>query len=121
MVDRVQYIDKLVELKVFASTMSFMFGDDLQYVLPENGHDLRQHLEKHLMNEPRVLNDYDEIDEKLQAVFDQKKSITSTTKIVDGLQKGIEAETQNRRLKAEVVGHFLALFQFPFECLSVFS
>lgn len=106
MVDREQYIDELVKLKVFASTMSFMLGNDLQFVLPENEHDLRQHLEKHLMNEPHVLNDYDDIDDNVQSLFEQKKSIQSTTMIVNDIKMGIEAETENQRLKAEAVGHF---------------
>lgn len=103
MVDREQYIDELVKLKVFASTMSFMFGDDLQCVLPENDHDLRQHLEKHLMNKPDVLNDYDDINGDLQALFEQKTSIATATKMADRLKNGIESEIENRLLKSEAV------------------
>lgn len=106
MVDRLEYIDELVKLKVFASTMSFMFGSNLQCILPKHDHDLRRHLEKHLMNKPNLLNDYDDIVANLQTDFEGKKSITDTIKIVDEIQKGIEFDAEKRRQKAEAVGNF---------------
>lgn len=107
------YIHELWEMKVFASSMSFAFGNDLRCALPGNGHDLRHHLEKHLMKNPRVLNDYVEINENLQAVFEQKKSIDSTAQIVDGLKKAAQIRVQ----KSEAVGSFSCIsprFLFAF-------
>lgn len=83
-----------------------MFGYDLQNVLPTNDHDLRWHLEKNLMNKPELLNDYTENNANLQAFFEQKKSIASTTKIVNKIKKCIEFENENQRQKFEAVGNY---------------
>lgn len=119
MVDRLVYIDEFVKRKVFASTMSFMFGSNLKCVLPKNDHDLRRHLEKHLMNNPNLLNDYDAIGGNVQALFEQKKAIAETTKLEDEFVRGIESNTENRRLKAEAVGkslkHIFVVLSILFE------
>lgn len=88
--DKQQYIEELENLNIFASTMAFMFGSRLKYVLPTNDHDLRWYLEKNLMNEPELLNDYDDNKATIQVNSDQKNAIVSTTKIVNSMKKDIE-------------------------------
>lgn len=101
MVEQSEYIGELVKLKVFASTMVFMFGDDL---LPGIDHDLRHYLEKHLLKNPDVLNDYAENNKKIETLFEQKTSIASTTVLVNGLLKSIANGAENRESKASAVG-----------------
>lgn len=104
-VDRSKYIADLVALKIFASTMSFMFGSELQYVLPSNDYDLRWYLEKHLMNKPNLRKDYAELEEKSNSLHTQKKSIASTVAKVNELEKRTQYATEIRRQKADAVSN----------------
>lgn len=97
MVDRAEYVDELGKLNVHASTMPFMLGNDLRSVLPGINHDLRHYLEKHLMHKPGAVNDFDEIDEQEQALFEEKERLNDVTKLVNHLTV-VETESEAVKL-----------------------
>lgn len=93
----------MAELKVFASTQTFLFKNDYQDVMATNNIDLRRFLEMHLMHKPDLADDYDAVDQNLNMLKEEKETVKGMSKILGLIQKDFVAEAKQREIKAIAV------------------
>lgn len=103
MVDQNQYFERLAELKIFASTQTFLLGIGCKDTLATNNMDLRRFLEMHLMHKPNQTNNYDEVQTTLEKLYEQKKTFKQMLLALNKNGKAFKTFSEERSKKAEAV------------------
>lgn len=102
-----QYFERLAELQIFAATKTFLLGNDPQDSMASNNIDLRPFMEMHLMNEPDLATDYDEVDRCLDMLNEKKKTFVGMSNILRKIQANFKAETGDLENKNQAVRKML--------------
>lgn len=117
MVDKQTYFARLDELKVFSATELFFLGSGCKNATATINIDLRPFLEMYLMNRIVSTNEYEDIEQNLERLNEQKRTFQKMSKVLTSIEKDFTAEVEVRKQKAKAVRNIDIYFHFKeFSC-----